>query len=172
MNESTLQGLSQPAIEESDPLHALLRAGARELIAKAVEAELSSFLEGVADQRMEDGRQAVVRNGYLPEREIQTGIARMSAGVTELVPRATEILLTMDLEGAEYSRYEDLMVPHAEVSADGTMGWVVSRLAVERSEPDPAGGRRDRAFTYAGIMTYEKVGGKWIKVANVSTFAP
>jgi phosphate transport system protein len=34
--------------------------------------------------------------------EIQVGIAGMSAGVTELVPRATEILLTMDLEGAEY----------------------------------------------------------------------
>jgi len=34
--------------------------------------------------------------------EIQIGIARMSAGVTELVPRATEILLTGDLEGAEY----------------------------------------------------------------------
>jgi phosphate transport system protein len=34
--------------------------------------------------------------------EIQAGIARMSAGVTELVPRSTEILLTMDLEGAEY----------------------------------------------------------------------
>jgi phosphate transport system protein len=34
--------------------------------------------------------------------EIQTGIARLSAGVTELVPRATEILLAMDLEGAEY----------------------------------------------------------------------
>jgi len=34
--------------------------------------------------------------------DIQTGIARMSAGVTELVPRATDILLSMDLEGAEY----------------------------------------------------------------------
>lgn len=34
--------------------------------------------------------------------EIQLGIARMSAGVTELVPRATDILLTGDLEGAEY----------------------------------------------------------------------
>ena len=34
--------------------------------------------------------------------EIQQGIARLSAGVTELVPRATEILLSMDLEGAEY----------------------------------------------------------------------
>lgn len=34
--------------------------------------------------------------------EIHTGIARMSAGVTELVPRATDVLLSMDLEGAEY----------------------------------------------------------------------
>jgi phosphate transport system protein len=34
--------------------------------------------------------------------EIRSGIASMSAGVTELVPRSTEILLTMDLEGAEY----------------------------------------------------------------------
>lgn len=34
--------------------------------------------------------------------EIRTGIARLAAGVTELVPRATEILLEMDLEAAEY----------------------------------------------------------------------
>ena len=34
--------------------------------------------------------------------EIQRGIAAMSAGVTELVPRSTDILLSMDLEGAEY----------------------------------------------------------------------
>ena len=34
--------------------------------------------------------------------DIRKGIARLSAGVTELVPRATEILLGGDLEGAEY----------------------------------------------------------------------
>lgn len=34
--------------------------------------------------------------------DIRIGIAALSAGVTELVPRATEILLGMDLEGAEY----------------------------------------------------------------------
>jgi phosphate transport system protein len=34
--------------------------------------------------------------------EIQMGIARMSAGVTELVPRSTDVLLSMDLEAAEY----------------------------------------------------------------------
>ena len=74
------------------------------------------------------------------------------------------------LANAEYGLYEDLEVPHAEVSADGTMGWVVSRMAVTRTEPDDGGGRQTRSFTYAGIMTYEKVDGKWMKVANVSTF--
>lgn len=34
--------------------------------------------------------------------EIRTGIARMGAGVTELVPRVTDILLEGDLESAEY----------------------------------------------------------------------
>lgn len=34
--------------------------------------------------------------------DIREGISRLSAGVTELVPRATEILLDADLEGAEY----------------------------------------------------------------------
>ena len=76
------------------------------------------------------------------------------------------------LAGTEYSRYEDLNVPHAEVSADGTLGWVISRMAVERNEPDGQGGRRTRAFTYAGIMTYAKREGRWVKTANVSTFAP
>jgi putative transposase len=79
VSESTLSVLSQPEIGEADPLHALLRAGARELIAQAVEAELAGFLESVAGQRLEDGRQAVVRNGYLPERRVQTGIGEVEA---------------------------------------------------------------------------------------------
>jgi len=33
MTESTLSVLSQPEIEQTDPLHALLRTGARQLIA-------------------------------------------------------------------------------------------------------------------------------------------
>ena len=34
--------------------------------------------------------------------DVRTGIARLGAGVTELVPRVTEILIDGDLEGAEY----------------------------------------------------------------------
>jgi len=74
------------------------------------------------------------------------------------------------LDGPTYEKYEDLLVPHAEVSADGSMGWVISRMAVTRIEPDGEGGSRTRSFTYAGIMTYENARGKWMKVANVSTF--
>jgi len=66
MTDSTLQALSQPEPEVSDPLHELLRQGARDLIAKAVEAELATFLAQYADTTLDDGRQAVVRNGYLP----------------------------------------------------------------------------------------------------------
>ena len=83
-----------------------------------------------------------------------------------------EEFFTSYLADATYERYEDLDVPHAEVSADGTMGWVISRTAVTRVEPVGEGRTRTRSFTYAGIMTYEKTGGKWVKVANVSTFEP
>jgi putative transposase len=68
MSDSTLHAVSQPESEATDPLHELLRQGARDLIAKAVEAELTTFLEQYADKTLADGRQAVVRNGHLPAR--------------------------------------------------------------------------------------------------------
>ena len=58
----------------ADPLTEMLRTGARELIEKAVEVELQELLEQHGERRTEDGRAGVVRNGYLPERELQTGV--------------------------------------------------------------------------------------------------
>ena len=81
-----------------------------------------------------------------------------------------EAFFTGYLKDSSYKLYKDLDVPHAEVSADGSMGWVISRVAVTRVEPNGNSGTLTRSFTYAGIMTYEKSGGKWVKVANVSTF--
>ncbi len=88
MSQSTLKILSHPEIGEADPLHALLRAGARELIAQAVEAELVSFLDEYSEQRVEDGRHAVVRNGYLPERTVQTGIGEVEIRVPKVRDRS------------------------------------------------------------------------------------
>ena len=65
--------LRQPD-EIADPLTDILRAGARELIARAVEIEFNTFLDATTHLALPDGRARVVRHGYGPEREIATGI--------------------------------------------------------------------------------------------------
>lgn len=57
-----------------DPLTAVLRKGARALLAQAVEEEATAFLAAHAAIRDDEGHQMIVLNGYLPERPIQTGI--------------------------------------------------------------------------------------------------
>jgi putative transposase len=88
MTESTLRAVSQPELSIADPLHDLLRQGARDLIARAVEAELAGFLDRYSAHQLEDGRQAVVRNGHLPERTVQTGIGAVSVRVPKVRDRS------------------------------------------------------------------------------------
>jgi putative transposase len=59
---------------DADVLTSLLRSGARELITKAVQSELAEFLSQYQDMTDSKGRPLVVRNGYLPQREIMTGL--------------------------------------------------------------------------------------------------
>lgn len=87
MTKSTLQVLPEP-VAATDPLHELIRDGARQLIASAVEAELAIMLSHYAERRLDDGRQAVVRNGFLPERTIQTGIGDVSVRVPKVRDRS------------------------------------------------------------------------------------
>ncbi len=67
MSKSNLHALSQPEVATNDPLHDLIRQGARDLIAKAVESELQGLLDQYGDVSTAEGRQALVRNGYLPK---------------------------------------------------------------------------------------------------------
>ena len=71
-----------------DPLTDLLRRGAQQLIAQAVEAELSGFLAAHADQTDSAGRRRLVRQGHLPEREVQTGIGAVPVKVPGVRDRA------------------------------------------------------------------------------------
>jgi len=64
----------------------LLKSGAKALIHQAVEAELQAFLGEYAKVTDLRGRQTVVRNGYLPEREIVTGVG----SVTVKIPRVRD----------------------------------------------------------------------------------
>jgi putative transposase len=79
--------------EVEDPLTGLLRSGAQRLIRQAVEAELCELLGRHADQVDERGRPAVVRNGYLPEREIVTGVGPVSVKVPKVRSRQGEAVV-------------------------------------------------------------------------------
>ena len=67
-----------------DVLTELLRNGAQELIRQAVEAELRELLDQHATRRTEDGRAGVVRSGYLPERELQTGVGPVTVRIPKV----------------------------------------------------------------------------------------
>ena len=88
MSKSNLHALSQPETVTDDPLHDLIRQGARDLIARAVETELESLLSQYADLTTPDGRQAVVRNGHLPKRTIQTGVGDVEVQVPKIRDRS------------------------------------------------------------------------------------
>ena len=67
-----------------DPLTELLRTGAERLIYQTVEAELLELLAEHAERRTVDGAAGVVRNGYLPERELQTGIGPVTVRIPKV----------------------------------------------------------------------------------------
>ena len=60
--------------------------------------------------------------------------------------------------------------PIVRISKDASLAWMITRVRVRRVQKRASGGDTERKFIYAGIMTYEKRGGRWMRVANVSTF--
>jgi len=71
------------------PPTALLRSVAC-LIERAVEAELVAFLEMHAGEDVEYGRARLVHHGYLPEREVMTGIGPVPVKVPRVCDRGRE----------------------------------------------------------------------------------
>ena len=166
MADSTLRTLSQPEPQVADPLHELLRQGARDLIAKAVEAELATFLAQYADQRLDDGRQAVVRNGYLPERTVQTGIGDVSVQVPKVRDRSgggarfnssllppylkrarsiEELIPWLYLKGISTGDYQEALAALLGDQAKGLSANTVSRLKKQWKDEHAEWRKRDLA---------------------------
>ncbi|OGT19039.1 MAG: transposase [Gammaproteobacteria bacterium RBG_16_57_12] len=86
MSEDNVVRFQKPG-EAQDLLTQTLRQGARQLIRQAIEAELAEYLAQFAGRQDGQGRAAVVRNGYLPEREIMTGIGPVPVKVPKVRSR-------------------------------------------------------------------------------------
>jgi putative transposase len=88
MQQDTAIPFPHPQLSAEDPLTTILRQGAQRLLAQAIEAEVAVLLAQYAHHRDRQGRQAVVRNGYLPEREVQTGIGAVRVKVPRVRDRS------------------------------------------------------------------------------------
>lgn len=89
MGKSNVIGLEGRA-GSIDPLTELLRSGARQLLEQAIEAEVQVLLAAHSNRTLEDGRAGVVRNGHLPEREIQTGIGPVTVQIPKVRAKTGE----------------------------------------------------------------------------------
>jgi putative transposase len=87
VTDANIFHLSQPGTF-SDPLTEVLRDGARMLLAQAVEAEVAAVLSCHAGKLTDDGCQRLVRHGYLPERQIMTGIGPVAVRQPRVRDRA------------------------------------------------------------------------------------
>ena len=77
-------------LKNEDPLTKLLRSGAQQLLHQAIEAELAELLAANSERRTSDGKAAVIRNGHLPERPLQTGIGPVNVKVPKVRTRSGE----------------------------------------------------------------------------------
>ena len=69
-------------------LEDLIRRGARDLIQKAVEVEVQQLLAEYENVRMLGGQRTVVRNGYLPAREVLTAVGNVEVRVPKVRDRS------------------------------------------------------------------------------------
>jgi len=104
LKKDTVVSIEEPNTTK-DMLTEVLREGAQKLLAEAVQAELEELLEEYEAQRDEEGRQRLVRNGYLPTREIQTGIG----GIEVRIPRIRD--RRSGQESEEIIRFRSSLVP-------------------------------------------------------------
>lgn len=163
MSEDSAGWLGTPGSIQ-DSLTELLRQGARGLIEKAVEAELQGLLDQYENVTDLGGRQAVVRNGYLPERDLLTGLGPVPARIPKvrdrsgsgikfnsaLVPpyvrkaqRVEAALPWLYLRGISTGDVQEALSVLLGDEAQGLSPAVVSRLKAEWAEAYAAWNRRD-----------------------------
>ncbi|HSJ41987.1 MAG TPA: IS256 family transposase [Xanthobacteraceae bacterium] len=90
--------------EVDDPLTNILRSGARQLLAQAVEMEAEEFLLAMKGLKLPDGRDRLVRHGHGPERTIQTGIGPVEVERVKIRDRAAA-------EDGERIRFTSAILP-------------------------------------------------------------
>jgi transposase-like protein len=168
MTDTNVFQLSQPG-SFADSLTEVLRNGARALLTQAVEAEVAEFLGQHADRKTATGHQRVVRHGYLPERQIMTGIGPVAVRQPRLRDREAEageairftpailppyarrskslevLIPILYLKGVSSGGFEEALTALAGKDAPGLSASTISRLKEGWNEEHERWRKRDLA---------------------------
>lgn len=87
MSNSMTETWKFPSAVCSDALTETLRAGAQRLLAQAVQFEAEEWIAARAAQLDERGHRQVVRNGYLPQRSVLTGMGPVAVRQPRIADR-------------------------------------------------------------------------------------
>ena len=112
--------------------------------------DVDMLLERSPEEFISVGRGQISRSGKADARKMITGYFR----------------------DAKYYEWDDVEEPIIRISNDASMAWMITRTRVRRVQKTADGAEKEEKFVYAGIMTYEKRAGRWLRVANVSTSEP
>ena len=86
-------------------LDEIVRDGARQMLAAALQAEVAAYIERFADQVDENGHRLVVRNGYHTERDVLTA----AGAVTVKAPRVND--KRVDPDTGERQKFSSAILP-------------------------------------------------------------
>ena len=190
-------GIGLPEIGVS--LDELVRRGARQVIQQVIELELAALLEQYANVRTLSGKKAVVRNGYLPERDVLTAAGPVAVKVPKVrdrsgtgvkfhsmvvppyvrkSPRVSAALPWLYLKGVSTGDMSEALSVLLGDEAKGLSANVVSRLKAHWAEEWQQWDRRDLStarYVYwwaDGIHTGVKSEGANGQCASCAQFSP
>ncbi len=163
MSNDNIISLKQPEETASDALTELLRNGAKELINQAVQAELEELFSRHSGLKV-DGKQAVIRNAYLPKRTVQTGVGDVEVQIpkvrnksgqgikfnSQLIPpylkrtgSIEELLPVLYLKGISTGDFSEALKSLLGENAKGLSAGTISRLKKQWQEEYKRWSKRD-----------------------------
>jgi transposase-like protein len=118
--ENTVLAIDSSGQEARDVLTEILRNGARQMLATAIENEVDEYIATYAHQLDDNGQRLVVRNGHMPPRSILTGLGQID--VTR--PRVND--RRVDANGRRFRFTSSILPPYLRRSKaiDELIPWL------------------------------------------------
>ncbi len=130
MKDFIRDSIESPGLLSDNSPGGILREGAQKLVKLAVLSEFEEYISPSPHLKEADGKQSVVRNGYLPERTVMTAVGNIQVKV----PRVNDRREGKTPE--ERLRFHSqILPPYLRRSSIGAFSEVLSQLLGEEVSP-------------------------------------